>query len=44
MCRFAERCKEKGIAVKVTGDAAVVGANKISTIEHGNSSAKWWTI
>lgn len=43
MCRFAERCAEKGFTVKVFGDAAMVGANKITTIEHG-SNAKWWTI
>lgn len=44
MCRFAERCREKDLIVKVTGDAATFGANKITTIEHGNSSAKWWAI
>lgn len=43
MCRFAERCYEKGFSVKAHGDAEVLGANKITTIEHGNS-AKWWSI
>lgn len=44
MCRFAERCIEKGFTVKVIGDASVLGANKISTIEHGSTATKWWTI
>lgn len=44
ICRFAERCKELNVPVKVIADAAALGANKISTIEHGNSNAKWWTL
>lgn len=44
MCRFAERCIEKGYSVKVIGDSEVLGANKITTIEHGSPATKWWTI
>lgn len=44
MCRFAERCKELNIPVKITADAAALGANKINTIEHGNTGAKWWVV
>lgn len=44
MCRFAERCYEKGFEVNVIGDASVLGANKISTIEHRSSASKWWSI
>lgn len=43
MCRFAERCKELNLTVKVIGDAVTLGANKITTIEH-DSMGKWWTI
>lgn len=41
MCHFAERCFENGYFVTVTGDAEMVGANKITSIEYA-SSAKWW--
>lgn len=46
MCRFAERCVEKGFSVNVIADAAVIGSNKITTIEHGSQHqpTKWWTL
>lgn len=44
MCLFAERCFELGYTVKVIGDAEMLGANKITTIEHDSSATKWWTI
>lgn len=44
MCRFAERCKELKIPVKIVADAVALGANKIETIEHGGTDARWWKI
>lgn len=44
MCKFAEKCKDLKIPVKVTAEAALIGPNPILTIEYGNTSAKWWII
>lgn len=44
MCWFAESCFAGGHSVIAYGDASVLGANKISTIEIESPQTKWWTM
>lgn len=44
MCKFAEKCKDLKIPVKVSAETSLIGPNPILTIGYGNTSAKWWIM